>query len=1033
MIRFFAGHPTASNLLMIIFLISGLMLVQDIKRESLPDITPSEIEVKIQYPGASAVEIEEAVLQSVEDAIDGVRFIEEVRSEAKKGVALVTVKMQQGGNFSTFKGDIESEVNAIENLPSGAKEPVFTQLGTKDQVLAILVSGDTTAESIKAYSESLKEKLQQLPEISLVEVQGFSDREYHVSLLPAALLQYGLSTTDIVNAIKQQSINSPVGNIETDQEEFLIRINEQRRSPEELGDLVIIGNQGGNEVRLRDISTIDDTFELNEEKIILQGRRAGKIKISKTKDEDALKIADSVRAFIKQQQQIQPNISFYITEDDSQGLRDRLAIIITNGWQGMVLVFLLMWLFFQGKIAFWVVMGLPVSFLGAAAFMPTFGLSINLMTLVGFLLALGILMDDAIVIAENIVTHRQKGKTNIQAAIDGVSEVKNGVISSFLTTICILGPLSLIEGDIGKLLNVVPLILILVLAVSLVEAFMILPAHLAHSLTADDNGKKNNFRHWFENKFDYLREHIIGRAVDRAIASRYLFLGSTVGLLLVSAGLIASGLLPFQALPKLEGNVIVARVLMPPGTTLQRTELVVDQLMVGLERMNNDFTPNQPENNSLVIGSNLQFNLNIDAFESGPHVATITVDLLTAEARSGRIEEYINGWRSATGSIPDAINVSISEPNANPAGRDIEVRISGNELEKLKQAATEMRLWFEKFKGVSNLSDDLRVSEKELHLTVKEGAKALGLDVNNLSNQLSAAFQGATADEMQVGKDAVSIKVKLSKSGQDSFDDLQYFYFKTLDGKKIPLTAVLNIREDRGWSRIARINGQRTVTLRGNIDVTENNSAQLIGQLRKDFLPEFAQRYPTLNVTFEGQEKNAKTTQISIISGTLFGLIGVFILLSFQFRNYYEPIIVMAIIPLALIGVVIGHMLIGMPFTLPSLLGFIALAGVVVNDSILLVVFIKNGLKEGMNIFEAAGQASRARFRAILLTSTSTIVGLLPLLAESSLQAQIIQPLAISIAFGMLATTILVLFVIPCLYAVLADYNLIELNVKSKP
>lgn len=1028
MISYFTRHATAANLLMLTLLVAGILLVQDVKRESLPDITPSEVEIKIIYPGASAAEIEEAIVQSVEDAIDGVRFVEEVRSEAKEGVAIVIIKMTEGGDFPAFKDEIESEVNAIDNFPDGTELPIFSQLGTKDQVLAILISGDMTAANIKAYNYSLKDKLQQLPGISLVDVQGFSERQFRVELSTQALMQYGLSTLDVVNAIKLQSINSPVGGIETAEQEILLRFVEQRRSTEALGELVIAGKQGGAEVLLRDLANISDTFEFNEDKILQNGQRAGKIKISKTKTEDSLLIADKVRAFIEKEKQLQPNVSFYITEDDSQGLRDRLAIVVTNGIQGMILVFLLLWMFFPRKLAFWVVMGLPVSFLGAAAFMPVFGLTINLMTLVGFLLALGILMDDAIVIAENIVTHRQQGKSHTQAAIDGVMEVKNGVFSSFVTTVCILGPLSLIDGDIGKLLKVVPLILILVLAVSLIEAFMILPAHLSHSLQDYDENEnsKNRFRKWFEKKFDYMREHYVGRAVDKAIANRYLFLGSAVGLLLLSGGIIISGVLSFQALPKLEGNVLVARVLLPQGTPLQRTEAVIQQLQNGLEQMNEKFSPEQPNERSLVRGSYVQFNLNTDAFESGPHVATITADLLTAEERNGRIEDYINGWRDATGAIPDVISITISEPSVNPAGRDIDIRLKGKDLALLKQAAIEMRQWFEKFEGVFNISDDLRLGKKEFLLTVKDGTFASGLDARNISQQLSAAFQGTKAGELQIGNDTITVDVRLRQSLQDSLDDLDYFHVKTTNGSQIPLKSAVNATEAQGWARIAHVDGLRTISLRGDVDTAVANSSQLIGQLRKDFLPEFYQRYPSIQVAFEGQEKNAKTTQRSIIIGTLLGLIGVFILLSFQFRNYFEPLVVMSIIPFSIIGVVTGHLLMGMPFTLPSLLGFISLAGIVVNDSLLLVLFIKKGLKEGQDIFQAASQASRARFRAIFLTSTSTIAGLMPLLAESSLQAQIIQPLAVSIAFGLLATTVLVLFVIPCVYAVLADFKLIE-------
>lgn len=1021
MIRFFTEHPTSANLLMLVFLALGILSIREIRRESLPDITPSEVEVSIRYPGASAREVEEGIIDTVEDVIEGVRFVEEVRSEAREGIGVITVEMAEDGEFGVFKDDIETEVNSIDTFPANAEMPVIRQLGTKYPVLAILVSGSMTETDVKHYCDGLKEKLQRLHGISLVDVTGFSEQQFRVELSAQALMRYGLSSTDIINAIKKQSINSPVGTIETDEQDILLRFVEQRRTAKELENLVIGGAEGGGEILLGDLAEVRETFELDEQKIVYEGRRAGKVVISKTKTEDSLRIADTVKKFIDHERKLQPNIRFYITEDGSQGLRDRLRLVVTNGWQGMILVFLLMWLFFQLRLSFWVVMGLPVSFLGAIALMPVFNLTINLMTLVGFLLAIGILMDDAIVIAENIMTHLQKGKSAMKAAVDGVNEVKNGVFSSFITTVCILGPLSFIGGDIGKLLRVVPMILILVLAVSLIEAFLILPSHLGHSLLNHDSTKKSRLRKAFEEKFEAFRENVVGKAVDKLIRARYLFLGSVLGALLVSAACIASGILPFQALPKLEGDVIVARILMPPGTALEKTESIVEKLMNGLEKMNEHFTSQQPDNHLLVTGANVRYSYNTDAFESGPHVATITVDLFTAEERTGRIDDYIEVWRREAGPMPEALSIVMGESTIEPAGRAIEVRIAGNDLEQLKQGVTEMRQWFGGFKGVNNLSDDLQRGKKELHLSVKEGATGMGLNADMMARQMVSSFQGVTADEFQVGSNTYSVDVRLRRDLKDTLDDLQYFHFTGPGGEQIPLPSVMDVSLERGWSRIAHVNGVRTVTLRGDVNTAFANSAQLMEYLRSDFLPVFFERYPDLGVTFEGQEKNAKKTRKSIVAGTLVGLIGVYILLSYQFRNYREPFVVMAIIPFALIGVVSGHLLMGMPFTLPSLLGFISLAGIVVNDSILLVLFIKRRLTEGMSIADAVAQSTRARFRAVILTSTSTIAGLLPLLLESSLQAQIIKPLAISIAFGLMATTVLVLFVIPCIYMVLDD------------
>lgn len=1027
MIQFFAKHPTAANLLMIGFLAAGIIVFNDIRREPVPDITPTEVEIRVVYPGATAETAEEAICQRIEDAVDGVRFIEEVRSDARENIGIVTIEMMPDGEFLTFKDDIDTAVRGISDFPDEAEDPVIEQLGTADAVLAVLVSGHPTPQDLKAYCEDLKGRLKLLPEVSLVDIEGFSDRQLRVNLSAKAMMRYGISVTDVAARIAAQSVDLPGGAIETYTSEILLRFTEQRRNAESLEDLVIIAGRYGAEVRLGDIGNVEDVFELDEEKVEVDGQRAGRVVVKKGKTEDSIRIATAVRTFVEEERARLPNtVKLLITEDGSTGLINQIALVISNGWQGMLLVFLTMWLFFQLRLSFYVVMGLPVSFFGAFYLMPLLGLTINTMTLIGMLLALGLIMDDAIVITENIVAHLRKGKNPVRAVVDGTKEVTSGVVSSFLTTICVLGPLAFIEGDIGKQLCVVPMMLILVLAVSLVEAFLILPAHLRHALHHYDPDKFGRFRRGFDSILEWTRQVLVGKTTDFLLRHRYVFMSTVIALLIVSVGLFRSGRLPFVAIPDLEGDVIVARILLTQGTPLHRTEEIVTQILHGLEEMNQEAAPKQPNGQSLVLAANAQYGKNVDAFETGPHVATISVDLLTAEQRNGRIDDYLHSWREKTGPIPDAISVTLSEPTHGAAGRPIDVRLMGSNLDTLKQAALEMYEWFDSHEGVMNLADDLRQGKAELRLVMREGASGLGLTARGMASQISAAFLGVTADEVQVGPDAYEINVRLQSSDQNSLEDFDYFHFSLPDGKQIPLDAVAKVEKGRGWSRIARVNSMRTVTLRGDVDVSITNTAKLFDELERDFLPRLHERYPEIGVNFQGEVKEAGTTRGSIISGMVIGLLGVFVLLSYQFRSYLEPIVVMAAIPLALIGVVGGHMLIGFPFTMPSLLGFVSLAGIVVNDSILLVEFIKIGRRQGMSVIEASAKASRARFRAVLLTSATTIAGLLPILAEQSLQAQILRGLVISVTFGLMASTMLVLFVIPCLYTILGDFGLVE-------
>ncbi|MCI5167641.1 MAG: efflux RND transporter permease subunit, partial [Candidatus Electrothrix sp. GM3_4] len=679
-------------------------------------------------------------------------------------------------------------------------------------------------------------------------------------------------------------------------------------------------------------------------------------------------------------------------------------------------------LFFNLRISFWVVMGLPVSFFGAFFFLPLIGLTINMMSMVGLLLALGLMMDDAIVIAENIASHRQRNKPPLEAVITGVREVSAGVASSFVTTLCVLGPLAFIDGQIGKVLKVIPMILILVLAVSLVEAFCILPAHMGHAMKSYTPGNVNRVRKIFEQFIEWLREVVVGRTVDFLLGWRYLFIGGVVALFIFSVGMVASGKIKVQGFPEIEGDVIVARLLMPQGTPLKRTEQTVAQILQGLAAMNQEFKLQQPKEQDLVQNASVQFNQNADAYENGPHVATVTVDLLSAEGRAGWIDDYTAVWRQKIGLLPDIISLTLGDPVSGPSGRPIEIRVRGKDLDRMKLAIEEMKTWFQQFAGVINLDDDLRPGKPELRIKLRDGATNLGIDAAVVARQIRAGFHGITASELQVDNESYEIDVRFENRDQNSLADLENFNI-LVNGRQIPLTTVVEWEEGRGRSRIARHNGMRAITLRGDIDARVANANELIMTFRNTFAKDLGARYPELKITVAGESEESAQTQGSMMKALLIGLVGIFILLSFQFRSYTEPFIVMIAIPLSLIGVIWGHLIMGIPISMPSIMGFIALAGIVVNDSILLVLFLKNARAEGLSVQQAAGQASRSRFRAVLLTSATTIAGLLPLLFETSTQAQILIPLVVSTTFGLMASTLLVLLFIPCLYLVLGDFG----------
>jgi hydrophobic/amphiphilic exporter-1 (mainly G- bacteria), HAE1 family len=1024
-IRAFAAHPTAANLLTLLLVVMGLFALPQLQRDTFPEFGPIKVEVRVIYPGSTAEEVEEAICQRVEDVVDGVGYVKEVTSEAREGLGVVTVEMNKAGSLDTFINEIKTEVEAINDFPERAEKPVVRELEKTDQVVSIAVSGPADPAQLKAYCEQLERRLQQDPEISQVELHGFSDHHLRVHVPTHTLLQFGLSVNGLAETISNQSVNLPAGAVEARGQDVLVRFQDQRRSVDELRQLVVVAGASGGELRLGEIAQISDTFEVSEQKTLLDGKRAGLLQVTKTKTEDTLRVFAAVKAFVEREQALRgETVRLVLTRDMASNVQSRLDMLVTNGWQGLLLVFITLALFFKLRFSFWVAFGLPVSFLGAFFFFPPIDYSINMITMVALLLALGLLMDDAIVIAENVMTHLRRGKSPLDAAIDGTSEVKWGVLSSFLTTVVVFAPLSTMQGDIGEVLGVMPVVLLLVLGVSLIEAFLILPNHLGHALDGVDlDAPPGPIRAKVEAALEWGRESVVGKTVDWAVGQRYLVLGLTFMAFLVSASMLAGGFLKFRAFPDTEGDTLQVHLLLPQGTPITRTEAVADVITRSLSKVVSGL-PAQPGGAPLVKSTTVQFATNAEAHETGAHVATITVNLLGAELRSTSAGELLSRWRDDVGELTDVLALKFGEPAGGPAGRAIDVRLKGEDLARLKGASLEVQAFLRRYEGVNDLSDDLRPGKPELRLALREGATTIGLTAGAIAAQLRAALQGSKADTVQVGPESYEIDVRLAPEDRDSLGDIDGFHIALPDGRQVPLSVVAEVSRGRGYARVARVEGRRTVTIQGDVESEVANTAELMSELKGSLVPSLAKDYPDVELVLEGEAKESETTARSLQFAFLLGLIGVFVILSFQFRSYIEPVVVMAAIPLALIGVIAGHMLMGLELSMPSMVGFVSLAGVVVNDSILLLLFLRSSIAAGESVPDAAKQASRDRFRAVLLTSITTVAGLTPLLTERSSQAQILIPLAASIVFGMAAATVLVLIVIPCLYTILDDFGL---------
>tara|TARA_R110001583_G_scaffold192800_1_gene359810 strand:+ start:13414 stop:16554 length:3141 start_codon:yes stop_codon:yes gene_type:complete len=1023
MIRFFSAHPTAANLLMMLLLVIGLITLPQIKRETFPKVDAYSVQIQVPYPGATPLDVEQGICLTLEDALDGISFVEEKVCQARQNIGIMTIKMFEQGDFSKFLDDVNSAVDGISDFPTETEQAIVSEVGRVQNVISIALTADLPRAELKTLAEQIKQRLLRHPNIPLVDIQGFSDRQLLVEVPSYNIRRYGLSLQDIANIIAKQDVDLPVGTIETHFQETQLRFSDERRTVSDLASIVVMSGENGNDVLLGDVANIIDTFELPEDKLTFGGKEAAILSISKNTTDDSLRVLEAVEEMLIVERSKLPNgVDLVLTQDATSIVKDRISLLTTNAWQGLILVFGVMWLFFTFRYAFWVVMGLPVSFLASMYFLNVFGISINMFSMVALLLSLGILMDDAIVISESIGSQIKKGLSPLSASIEGTKIVARGVISSFLTTACIFTGLIFIEGDLGQVLKVIPIVLLTVISVSLIEAFLILPHHLNHSLSHAKDKTVSKFRLKFEQKFEHFRTKV-GDLVELLIRFRYAFLGSVVALFLFSISMLASGILKFSAFPNIEGDMVQARVLMPSGTPLKQTEAVVQRLLQALDKTSENFQQNEQE--ILIKAISVSYNENEDAFELGPHLATIKVDLLTAESRQTSTQPFINYWRESAGVIAQAKSISFKEPVIGPSGKAIEIRLSGDDFDQLSHASFDLQAWLAGYDGVENVFDDLRPGKPEFSITLKAGASNLGIDAQTIASQMRSAFQGVKVLETNVGLNTFEVTVKLDAASRDEFQDLDTFSIIHPQTKAIiPLSSVANIEASRGYARISRVNNQRNVTVYGDIDVDKNNTKKVLADITTRWLPQFNQRYPELTLSFEGEVKNAGTTQLSMMRAFVVGLFGVFILLSFQFKSYIEPFVVLVTIPLAMIGVVWGHLVMGLQFTMPSMMGFISLAGIVVNDSILLVEFVKKRVKMGFTVHEAAAKASHDRFRAVLLTSITTIAGMTPLLFETSSQAQILIPLATSIVFGIATSTLLVLFVIPCLYCVLDDFGM---------
>lgn len=1032
MIRWFAGHSTASNLLLLLFIAVGLFAAPTLKRETFPDFRAVEAEVVIVYRGAAAADVEDAICRPLWDGLQSVEGLDELDCTAQDNRARAVATMLPSGNALRFVNELRTEVGAIDSFPDRADPAIVRELHRTDLVASVAISGELPARELDLFAEGLADRLAALPDVAKVVPAGFGTRQFRIEAERAVLAQHGLTAETLAAALRAQSLDLPAGTLETPGADLRLRFTEERRTAADLAAIPVLTLANGASLTLGEVARINEYYSPAEELAQVNGTRAVLLAVHKPLDADALRALDAVTALVADENRsLPPTLRAEVVQDVTSIIRDRLQMLVENGIMGLVLVVIVMSLFFRPGYAIWAAMGLPVAFLGAFAWMALTGLSLNMMTLVALLMAIGIVMDDSIVISDAIAVEAARDGVSVASVTRGVMAVAPGVMSSFLTTVAVFGPLSFLSGDLGKVLEVLPLVLLAALAASLIEAFVILPHHLKHGLSGRQPAP-SRFRRGFEAGFARLRDGGVGRLADLAIAWRYLVMGMAIGALVLTVGALAGGMVKREAMPDIDGDVLEARLLLPQGTPLERTRAAVAQVEAALERLNQRFSPAQPQGQPLVARTITRFNHNASAGESGSHVATVAADLLSAEIRTTTLDELIAEWRAEIGPLAGVTSLILAEPGIGPQGIAVELRLSHPDLAVLEQAGRITLHELQTYAGVRNAMTDLRAGTTELRLRLLPGARTLGLTAADVAGQLSAAYLGTVLADVRQGDISHEIEVILTGEDRDGRADLDDFTITLPDGGAVPLGTVAAWQEARGWGTITQIDGARSLTVQADVDGRHGNADAITALMGKEFLPDLMAATPGLRFEIGGQAANSAQTVGSILRGFVIGLVGIYLVLSFQFRSYIEPVIVMLTIPLAFLGVVWGHVAMGYNISMPSLVGAASLAGIVVNNAILLVEVIKEKAGSSVSVAAAAGLAVRARFRPIFVSVSTTILGMAPLLAETSTQAQTLKPLVISVVFGLMTSTALVLLVLPALYAILSDLGLARVGA-AKP
>lgn len=1028
-IAWFARNSVAANLLMIVLLLAGLGAVLTIKKQAFPEIQLEQVNIRVPYLGAAPQEVESGVIDKIEEAIRGVNGIKRIRSNAVEGMGTVIAEIASGYDIQEVMEEIKTQVNSISTLPEQTERPVVYRIRFQSNVLWLSLYGEASEHTLKELAKTIRDEIKKQPGVSKVDVVAARNYEVAVEIPEHRLREYGLTFDQVVSAIRGSSVDLPGGSIRSESGNILLRTKGQAYYQNDFDNIVLLKNADGTRLLLSDIATVTDGFIERARLATFNGQNSVSVRIDAVGEDDTLRIADTVKKYVeKKRTELPASISLDYWGDSSYYLQGRLDLMTDNLLMGVLLVLIALTLFLEFRIAFWVMVGIPVCFLGALAMLPLpfFDVSINMISLFGFILVLGIVVDDAIIIGESAYSEIEKRGKSTDAIIAGAKKVAMPATFGVLTTIAAFVPMLLVGGAQSAIWGSIAWVVVLCLTFSIIESKLILPAHIANMDTKPWDPNKGGIYalgRYGSNTLKRIRgavavslngfiERRYKPLIEKCITFRYVTMAAFFAMLILMFGVMSAGFVRWVFFPDVPNDFMQASVQMEEGASNEATVLAIKEIEAALMRVDQQLLS---EGEDVVVKHRLVF-LNSDT------AGQIVVELDKSEGREVDSFEIGRRWREQIPEIPGLKAFKLSNSGFG-AGADIALQLRGTNLENLQKATADLKLALAAYDGIFDIEDNLLGGNDEIVLALKPEADLLGITLADLARQVRYGFYGAEAQRVQRNGEEIKVMVRYPRDERQSVGDLENMRIRTADGGEVPFSQVATYTLQPSFSAINRVNGERAVTITAAADKTRIEPAKVVAEVRRTVIKELEQKYQGITGDLDGASQDEMDAQRDLMKAAVFALFCIYALMAVPLKSYLQPLIIMSVIPFGLIGAVIGHMLLGLSMSIMSVFGLVALAGVVVNDSLIMVDFVNRARAQGMAVKEAVVQAGTQRFRAILLTSLTTFVGLAPIVLERSLQAQIVIPMAVSLAFGILFATIITLVLIPALYVMLDDLS----------